>query len=53
MLRQTLFTPGEKMKARKLKQKIAERLAEGKCGASLVLAGFSSIYACRSEPRIC
>lgn len=40
------------MKAEKLKQEVAEKLAEGRCGASLVLAGFSSIYACRSELRV-
>jgi len=40
------------MNAKQMKQKIAEKLAESNCGASLVLAGFSSIYACRSELRI-
>jgi len=40
------------MKAKKLKQNVAEKLSEGKCGASLVLAGFSSIYACRNELRL-
>ncbi|MEA3515303.1 MAG: hypothetical protein U9R34_07520 [Nanoarchaeota archaeon] len=40
------------MDAKEMKQKVAERVAEGKCGASLVLAGFSSIYACRNELRI-
>jgi len=40
------------MKAEELNQKVAEKLSEGKCGASLVLAGFSSIYACRSELRL-
>ncbi len=39
------------MNAKQIKQKVAEKLAEGRCGASLVLAGFSSIYACRSELR--
>jgi len=40
------------MNAKQMKEKIAEKLAEGTCGASLVLAGFSSIYACRNELRI-
>jgi hypothetical protein len=40
------------MKAKEIKQKVAEKLSEGNCGASLVLAGFSSIYACRNELRL-
>jgi len=40
------------MKAKQIKQRVAEKLAKGKCGASLVLAGFSSIYSCRSDLRI-
>ena len=40
------------MKAEQIKQVVAERLAESECGAGLVLAGFSSIYACRNELRI-
>ncbi|MFC1723492.1 hypothetical protein ACFL0V_05115 [Nanoarchaeota archaeon] len=39
------------MNAKELKQTVAKKLSEGKCGASLVLAGFSSIYACRNELR--
>lgn len=40
------------MNAKQIKQKVAEKLAKGNCGASMVLAGFSSIYACRNELRI-
>lgn len=40
------------MNAKQMKQIVAEKLAEGTCGESLVLAGFSSIYANRSELRI-
>jgi len=40
------------MKAEKIKQKVARKLAKEKCGASLVLAGFSSIYSCRNDLRL-
>ncbi len=39
------------MKAEKIKQEVARKLAKEKCGAGLVLAGFSSIYACRNDLR--
>jgi len=39
------------MHANQIKQRVAELLAKGKCGAGLVMAGFSSVYACRSDLR--
>ena len=39
------------MNAKQIRQKVSERLANGECSASLVLACFSSIYACRGELR--
>jgi len=40
------------MKPKQIKRKVTKELSRGKCEAGLVLAGFSSIYACRSELRI-
>jgi hypothetical protein len=40
------------MDSKQIKQKVAARIAAKGCGSSLVLAGFSSIYACRHELRV-
>ena len=39
------------MDAKQIKEIVEKKLAGGKSGASLVLASFSSIYACRSDLR--